>query len=118
MKTYWDSDYYKIYMYSKEKWIRVECYYYDNGIDDGNGTSREEQYSGFDVSLKEFLSDEFDYDVFQEQLTHYVDDIEYTEAERRMTEWYGDYKPLPYSRLTMETPCGNYVDYENNEVMK
>lgn len=117
MKAYWDSDYYEIYMYNeaftgnKKKWIRVEGFYYDNGEDNGHGTSREELYSGFDLPLEEFLSEPFDYDIFQEQLTHYVEDMEPSEAERRMTE-FGEYKPLSYKKLTMETPCGKYVDVE------
>ena len=42
MNEYWDADFYEICMYGGEKWILVEGYYYDNGVDDGYGTSREE----------------------------------------------------------------------------
>ena len=112
MNEYWDADFYEIYMYGGEKWILVEGYYYDNGVENGYGTSREELYSGFYVLLKDFLSDDFDYDIFQEQLTHYVDELEESEAVRRMNEEHKGYKCLPYDELTMDTPCGFYIDYK------
>lgn len=111
-KQYWDCDFYKIYMIDGEKWITVEGYYYDEGEDDGYGTSRNVMFGDFDMSLKEFLSDEFDYDLFQNQLTEYVDELKDYEAIRQMNEWYDEYNPLPYDKLTMETPCGYYVDWK------
>ena len=114
MKEYWEADFYEIYLYDNEKWINIEGFYYDNGDDYGYGTSREETYSGFDMSLKDFLSPDFDYDVFQESLNHYVEDLEDTEAIRRMNEEHKGYKPLPYTEITMETPCGYYIDYKED----
>lgn len=107
MKEYWDKDFYEIYMNDKEKWIHVLGYFYI-GNDNGSGDSRQLDYCGFDIPLSEFLSDDFDYETYQEQLTQYIEDMEEDEAVKRMNDIV--YTPLLYDELTMETPCGFYVD--------
>ena len=109
---YWDCDYYEIYIFNDEKWIRIDCFYYDSGEDFGNGTSRLNLYSGFDMPLKEFLDPSFDYDVTQQEIKQFIEDMEEEQAIKEMAEI--EATPLLYDELTMETPCGYYVDWKED----
>ena len=107
------DDFYHIYEYNGIKYIQIEGYFYLSE-DYGDGPWRFESYSYFDLPLSEFIEkmkDDNWYDIHQEGLKHYVQDM----TEKEAVEEFGrfiekDYKILPYTQLTMETKCGNYLD--------
>lgn len=107
------DDFYHIYEYNGIKYIQIEGYFYLSE-DYGDGPWRFESYSYFDLSLSEFIEkmkDDNWYDIHQEGLKHYVQDM----TEKEAVEEFGQfiekgYKILPYTQLTMETKCGNYLD--------
>lgn len=105
-------DLYEIKTYEDYREIIIYGYYYTEGEDYGNGEWRHEEYSGFEVPLEEFINwEEGEYDVFQEGLNHYVEEM--TEDEVIMeTKDLENIIPLPYKNITMETPDGFYVDKE------
>ena len=108
--TYWNRDFYSIYMCGSEKRINMEGYFYDEGEDNGYGTSRELSYSGFDLPLTKFISGDFDYDAYQSGLSQYIEDMDENEAVRRMDT--KTVTPLSFGKLTLDTPCGSYVNYD------
>lgn len=110
------SDFYRIYLddITGKKMIQVYGYYYDNGEDDGLGTSRYVEYSDFVMPLAEFLDRELyldsEYDFYQERLKQYITDMTEEEALEDMD---GVTKELKYTNLSIDTPCGEYVNYES-----
>ena len=107
------DDFYHIYEYNGIKYIQIEGYFYLSE-DYGDGPWRFESYSYFDLPLSEFIEkmkDDNWYDIQQEGLKHYVQDM----TEKEAVEEFGQfiekgYKILPYTQLTKETKCGNYLD--------
>ena len=107
------DDFYHIYEYNGIKYIQVEGYFYLSE-DYGDGPWRFESYSYFDLPLSEFIEkmkDDNWYNIHQEGLNHYVQDM----TEKEAVEEFGQfnekgYKILSYTQLTMETKCGNYLD--------
>ena len=128
MNAYWDVDFYHIEEYDGEKYLRVDCWFYDNGDggydDDGNWndaySSRCEEVSGVDFLLKEFIDrfvdgdeDYTDTDEFEYRKAYIGDYTEEQAIECMNTYFNGNPPtPLPYSKLTLDTPCGCYVDAE------
>ena len=112
--VYWDTDYYQIYNgLDGEKRIHIVGYFYNEGDDNGKGSARELSYCGFALSLKEFLDKSFDYDTYQSDLKQYINDMTPDTAEAMMKYYFGvreEITPLPYEKLTLNTPVGYYVN--------
>lgn len=84
------------------------------------------EYTNFIVPLKDFLELKHEGDLEQAvkkkyDANVYIADISKSEAAKRL-ELYCRYhimpnkdersKPLPYEEISMDTPCGNYVNYK------
>lgn len=107
---YLGFDFYEIFEEHGRKFISVFGFFYDS-VDKGDGKQyRKETYRGFEVPLEEFLSEEFDIDSYQESLTHYVEDLTEDECDLYIAENMDDRFEVPYGNLTMDIPCGMYVD--------
>lgn len=113
MKEYWDRDFYNIEERDGEKVILFLGYTYESGCgdDEENGKScRELEYSGFESPLKEFLiwrNDPDEYMRRAEEVTQYIGDCTPEVAKENMD--CGAIE-LKFSDITMDTPCGFYVD--------
>ena len=115
MKEYWDTDFYKIEDYG-EKYICICGYFYDEGDGEGSKkTSRCIDFSGFECPLKEFLDwrgDEYEYDDRQAEADQYIENCTPKEAIKMMNTYFNGNPPteLKFEDITMETPCGYYVN--------
>ena len=121
-KTYWDDDFYQIFMYGEEKYIKVDGYFYDEGQEGYNGprqTSRCVQYSGLEMPIEEFLNMRNANEDFRDMIgelasecKQYIGDMTPEEAKEAMLSYYDGKAPceLSYESITMDTPCGCYVD--------
>ncbi len=108
------SDFYQIYWSGDTKWIRVCEYYYDEGEDDGNGSSRCVEYSDFELPLYDFIEKNYDEDWYSDytsNLKQFYFDLTPEQALEQMDKVFeGDILPLQYEALTMETKVGFYVN--------
>lgn len=117
MKKYWNKDFFSIEMYPGElKCIHFWGYFYDNGEEayEGEGkTSRNLEWCGFIIPLEQYLQwDEEDFDRYQGSCNTYIEDMAPEDAVYAMNHYYNEETPveLPLKNVTMETPCGDYVD--------
>lgn len=107
------KDFYQIYWDGNNKYIRIYGYYYDEGEDDGKGSTRLVEYSEFNLLLRELIEYGFDYDGYAESCKQYITDMEYESAINNMSSYFGsdiNINELAMSELNMETPVGYYVD--------
>ena len=132
MKGYWDCDFYQITEDDRQKYIRIDGYFYDEGEsgydEDGNLNARYHyravDFSGVEFPLQMFIDkfvngnesylDTEEYDRRRE----WMEDCTEEKAIDYMLHFYNDNPPTPlqFSELSMETPCGCYVDA--SEVIK
>ncbi len=122
MLKYIECDFYSIEKdnSTKEKLIHIWGYIYYAGDDKDKTPYRDLEYTGFMMPLKDFLAEDFDYDSVQSGLNQYISNITKKEAEERLERyWYyhvfpnDDERPTPlsYDEITMDTPYGDYVNY-------
>lgn len=109
-------DFYQIYMNGGIKWIKLDGYFYDEGQDNGSGTSRIVEYSGVEAKLYDFIKkmdDEDYYDYYTEGSKQFMQDMSPEEAFQSMERYYGDdilIKPLKWKELNMMSEVGYYVN--------
>ena len=108
--TYWECDYYSIIESCGEKHIKFWGYFYN--CDDKEKPSRCLEFVWAEVSLEGFLRDDSIYDLIQDNAKQYIADMTKDEAVEAMNTYYNGNPPTPYplEDVTMETPCGDYVD--------
>lgn len=101
---YWDCDYYSIYEENGEKYIKFWGYFYecDEAIEFCNAY----------IKLKEFLNDRSMRYAVEVSAKQYITSMTEDEAIEEMNTYYNGNPPVPYplEDVTMETPCGDYVD--------
>lgn len=113
--SYLDREFYEIYEEyhsaddSHEKWIHVFGYVYD--ADDLFNPYRVLDYSGFDIPLSRFLESDFNVYMFADGLKQYIDELNEDKAREVIESYLKDVdRVLDYSDITMDTPCGMYVE--------
>ncbi len=122
-KSFWDCDYYQVTEIAGIKTVIVDGYYYDTG-DDEELSSRIVCYSDVEYPLDEFVqmvkaSDEFRNEIteFASTKKQYIEDLKYDEALSNMQYFYDEpATPLLYEELTLDTPCGLYIDGLGEEI--
>lgn len=124
---YEECDFYSIQMDAgtAEKSIHIWGYIYYGGHYEDK-PYRDLEYTNFIVPLKDFLELKHEGDMEQAvkkkcDANVYIADISEAEAAKRL-ELYCRYhimpnkdeqpKQLPYEEITIDTPCGNYVNYK------
>lgn len=117
--TYWDRDYYSIYEVNGEKYIKFWGYFYD-GCDDEEKPYRCLEFVGAEIPLEDYLKDRGI--SIEDGWSSYIGDMTEDEAIVAMNRYYNGNPPEPYpiQDVTMETPCGDYVDaifYEKEKSM-
>lgn len=117
--TYWDRDYYSIYEVNGEKYIKFWGYFYD-GCDDEEKPYRCLEFVGAEIPLKDYLEDRSVYDLIESEITQYIGDMTEDEAIEAMNGYYNGNPPVPYplEDVTMETPCGDYIDAKEVNMLK
>ena len=123
MKAYWETDFYQIEEENGKKLVHIMGYFYHT--DDGSGSKKQYrclEYTWFYVPLEEFIEwDGDDYDDAAQELKQYIQDMTEEEAIDAMYHYFGGISPTPllYQDLTMDTPCGYYVNARlDNEQIK
>lgn len=109
INDYLDCDFYSVEMIGEDKVVHVHGYFY--GMDDWY---KSVEYCWFIVPLSKFIGNDFNYELFVENIKQYIYDLDDGEIEKAINEYYNGNPAtkLPYYRLTMDTPVGNYVDME------
>ena len=124
---YEECDFYSIEMDTErsEKSIHIWGYIYHSGHYEDK-PYRDLEYTNFIVPLKEFLDLKQEGDLEQAvkkkyDSNIYIADISKSQAAKRLALYWRYHifpinnerpKPLPYDEITMDTPCGNYVNYK------
>lgn len=105
---YWDCDYYSIYEENGEKYIKFWGYFYE--CDDDFDEAIE--FCNAYIKLKEFLKDRSMRDTVEAGTKQYIASMTEDEAIEEMNTYYNGNQPVPHplEDVTMETPCGDYVD--------
>ena len=113
-KQYWNKEFYWIEYQGGEKYVRVVGYFYDEGEDNGHGTARCVEYSGFEFKLIDFLENwtEDDYSEMEGSVKSYIEDMTTEEAIICMNTYDELPVEMPMDEINMETPCGYYVNYK------
>ncbi len=96
--------------------IHVFGYLYANGEDNGEGEWRDVEYTGFIEPLEDFIRHYAEDDSYVDNtagdLNQYIGDCTDEEVVDIINHYFcghpADYR-LPYSEITADTPCGNYV---------
>ena len=115
---YLECDFYTIVEMGGKKMVHILGFVY---CAEGSCTNNEDEiYRGVEVSdlyfpLDEFLSMDKNeiWDIAGEH-TQYIDDLTEEKTVEKMQQYF-DGEPvveMPFGNLTMDTPEGNYVDYE------
>lgn len=106
--TYWDCDYYSIYEENGEKYIKFWGYFYECDDDFDEAV----EFCNAYIKLKEFLKDRSMRDTVETDTKQYIVSMTEDEAIEEMSTYYDGNPPTPYplEDVTMETPCGDYVD--------
>lgn len=124
MIRYLNTDFYKIETdKSQERYIHIfgSIFKKDECDEDGNELYVSNEYVFLSAPLKEFVSKEYydPVDLFMERefdnkIKVYVDDLTEYEAEECANDYFTneDVKELLLSDLSMDTPDGFYVHYE------
>ena len=113
MGTYWDKDFYSVEEIDGRKYVHIFGYFYDNGGRPEWPSAVILEYAGLMVELPAFLKlSHFDYDVLTGDAKQYSQSVTRSEAEEAMITYFDGNPPeeLSYNDLTLDTPCGNYVD--------
>ena len=124
-----DREFFEIYEENNEKRIRFSGYIYTNGEPGYNSNSEldeafchriVEYTGGMDFSLKDYLDNNKLYEeAYEIRGNDYISDATREEAIHAANNWFGDgieIKTIP--QLTMETPNGCYVQYQEEELWK
>ncbi len=110
LKKYLDRDIYSVEMVKGKKVVIAHGYFFTEGYEIVEGKPfREVDYSGAYVPLDEFITS--GKEVIAEFLSSREDsyaDLSEDEVTEVLNNFTG--KPLPYDELTMDTPCGKYID--------
>lgn len=121
-KAYWDDDFYQIVMYRDGKYITVDGFFYDvgeEGYEDPKQASRCVEYCGLEMPIEEFIAMRDANKDFRGEITElaasckqYIGDMTPEDAEESMRTYYSGKAPteLAYEKITLDTPCGCYVD--------
>ena len=110
-----ESNFYQITEKDGIKYISIDGYYYSTDTDFGKGYDRLVAYSGFEMSLEDFIKQGLhkDEDRLNEMAGEVKQYIEETQFEREQGFYDGlRVKEWPLSDITLNTPCGYYVDFE------
>lgn len=124
-KTHWEDEFYEIHDSANGKVINIMGYFY-GGCDGGYDHNREwnKDWSARNVSYCiEFMLDDFinrfvngdeDWTDCEEYWNRmeYMEDMTDEMAEEQMENMIieNNYIGLPFSHLSMDTPCGCYID--------
>lgn len=116
-EAYLDNEcyFYQITERDGEKYISIDGYYYKIDSDFGKGTDRSVAFSGLEIPLQEFVNNpqyKTDYDMIEklaEDCKQYYDELVF----ERENSFYRNIvaTELLLSDVTMDTPCGCYVDF-------
>lgn len=112
MKGYWDCDFYQIEEQDGKKVVHIMGWFWPLDQDEEKNC-RLTEYTFFIVPLDEFITWTHDqYCEAEEKIKQYVSDLTEEEAIDAMCHFYNGNPPTPlrYKELTMQTPCGCYVD--------
>lgn len=110
-----DCDYYSIEEVSGEKMVHIDGHYYCAGnscTDNPSEIYRHVSVVWLFFPLADFLK--MDKDTIWDMAssyTQYIDDLTEEQVKDEMQHYFNG-KPgsvLPYSALTMDTPCGDYI---------
>lgn len=118
MKEYWERDFYQIEMEDNEKYIHIMGYFYDEGQDYGNGTSRCVEFTWCKCPLATYLEmNQEERDEMESICNTYSTDMTPDEAIKSMNTYYMGELPTEMSldEINMDTPCGCYVDWKGEE---
>ena len=111
-KEYWLRDFYTIEEYSLGKCVHVFGYF-DNEHEDSEKPARCTEFTGVIIDLNQFLKlDSYEYDILIGNCTWYIEAMTTEEAIDCMNHYFNGSPPteLAYNDLTLDTPCGMYVD--------
>ena len=112
MKGYWDCDFYQVEERDSKKVVHIMGWFWSS--DQGEEKNcRLTECTFFIVPLDEFITWTNDqYCEAEEKIKQYVSDLTEEEAIDTMRHFYNGNPPIPlrYKELTMETPCGGYVN--------
>lgn len=123
-RDYTECDFYRVEEQDGKKYIRLQAYVYFVGESADEETPdavyRMISYGGAEYPIDEFIRSTVygrknveatkEYDGF----TQYIDDLTEEEVNEFFKKGYVQDEPfseLPFSAITLDTPCGNYVDY-------
>ena len=121
---YLDKDFYSVEEIEGKKVVHIHGYVYDagEGINNPDETYRNVNFSGCYIPLDEFIGlSEDTINDFQSTCKQYVNDLTETGAKELMEIYYGTdckEKELAYSELTLDTPCGDYVNFKAEKLVK
>lgn len=120
MHQYLDCEFYSIVRnrITREKQIHIWGYVYSCD-EDTIRPYRDLEYTGLFIPLKDFISDNFDYNRIQSETKQYIGDLTEKDAYNLMDMYFhnitSDEKKspveLPFKDLNMNTKCGDYVNY-------
>ncbi len=114
--SYYDDYFYQIIEKNGIKHIKIDGYFHDEGIDNGSGTARRVEFFGFTIALSDFLRIKDKYRFIKDNAGVVgQSDLTPEEAYSQMQHFYdakpNSYEELKFRYLTMDIPCGCYVDF-------
>lgn len=114
-----EKDLYSIYERGGVKHIHFFGYLYYDG-EPADLPYRNIEYTGFEDTLANYLAwraDKHEYDRRQAECQQYISDLSKTDAEDTFMCYFGGSAPksLPLGDVSMETPCGDYIDIAMSE---
>ena len=119
-REYLDNEcyFYQITERNGEKYISIDGYYYKTDSDFGKGSVRSVAFSGLEIPLLEFVINSqytVNADMIEklaENCKQYYDEVVF---EREDSFYHNTVATeLLLSDVTMDTPCGCYVDFASN----
>lgn len=98
--------------------VHLMGYIYDSNFNNGHGTWRLEEPCFIIVPIADFIKGVRELEDYLDSLLvnakQYAEDMEDDDVIECINEYFNgkpaDYR-LPYSEITKDTPCGNYVTY-------
>lgn len=112
-----DCDLYSIEMYNGKKVIHVNGYFYDSCDDEENPIRHVEAcWCYMDIEELMRIADEDKQDMIDETFSlcnQYIDDLTEERAQNILDHYFNGNPPerLLYSDITLDTPCGDYINY-------
>lgn len=107
------ADFYSIENDGNEKVVHIHGYFYSEGEDCGNGEYRIVDYTWFIIPLHQFINlTRDDLADMGCNIKQYEEDLTEDKVKQYILNYFDDGAPmlLTYEDITMETPCGHYVD--------